>query len=175
MTDQAERTTSQKRQLTYVDRKVQGTLAKRLIIHWCLFFLVVTFFSLAIEWLSDPFTTFHNLLTQAWDNHSPFLLVTLVLVPVFIYDAMRLSGRFAGPVFRLRRTIRKITETGRPVKLRFRKDDFWKDLAVDFDRMVMRLIQSHATAIGEDLTASEATEPPNASPGRREPEEEAVA
>jgi hypothetical protein len=61
------------------------------------------------------------------------------MLPIFIVDTIKLSNRFAGPIYRLRLTIRSLAEgeTFRP--LRFRDFDFWQGLADDFNMMVDRL------------------------------------
>jgi nitrogen fixation/metabolism regulation signal transduction histidine kinase len=54
-------------------------------------------------------------------------------------DAIKLSHRFAGPIFSLRRAIRKVAEGEAPRKLKFRQLDFWQDLAEDYNAMLLRL------------------------------------
>jgi len=61
------------------------------------------------------------------------------LLPVFVLDAIKLSHRFAGPIYRLRYTIRKIAHGDPAPRLKFRDFDFWQGLAEDFNRMVDRL------------------------------------
>jgi len=76
---------------------------------------------------------------QVWWTHGPFLLVMFFLLPVFILDTIKLSHRFAGPIYRLRNTVRSLAngEEFRPLK--FREVDFWQGLAEDFNVMVARL------------------------------------
>jgi nitrogen fixation/metabolism regulation signal transduction histidine kinase len=54
-------------------------------------------------------------------------------------DSIKLSHRFAGPIYSLRRAIRDIAD-GKPArKLKFRRHDFWHDLADDYNAMLKRL------------------------------------
>jgi nitrogen fixation/metabolism regulation signal transduction histidine kinase len=58
---------------------------------------------------------------------------------VFIVDSIKLSHRFAGPIFSLRRTIRAVAQGETPRPLKFRRRDFWHDLAEDYNAMLVRL------------------------------------
>ena len=61
------------------------------------------------------------------------------LLPVFVVDTIKLSHRFAGPIFSLRRAIREVAQGKTPRKLKFRRRDFWHDLAEDYNAMLTRL------------------------------------
>ena len=74
-----------------------------------------------------------------WWTQGPFLLVMVFLLPVFVVDTIKLSHRFAGPIFSLRRAIREIAQGKTPRKLKFRRRDFWHDLAEDYNAMLLRL------------------------------------
>ena len=50
------------------------------------------------------------------------------LLPVFVVDTIKISHRFAGPIFSLRRTMREVAEGKPPRKLKFREGDFWHEL-----------------------------------------------
>jgi nitrogen fixation/metabolism regulation signal transduction histidine kinase len=61
------------------------------------------------------------------------------LLPVFVVDTVKISHRFAGPIYSLRRAIREITQ-GKPArKLKFRTNDFWHELSEDFNAMLIHL------------------------------------
>jgi nitrogen fixation/metabolism regulation signal transduction histidine kinase len=61
------------------------------------------------------------------------------LLPVFVVDTIKISHRFAGPVYSLRRALREIAEGKPPRKLKFRRHDFWHELADDYNAMLLRL------------------------------------
>jgi nitrogen fixation/metabolism regulation signal transduction histidine kinase len=63
----------------------------------------------------------------------------LFLLPVFVIDAVKLSHRFAGPIFSLKRTIRGVAAGETPRKVKFREGDFWKELADDYNAMLTKL------------------------------------
>jgi hypothetical protein len=77
--------------------------------------------------------------SQAWSSYGAVLLILACLAPVFIYDAIKLSSRFTGPIHRLREGLGALAG-GQPVStLTFRGDDFWQDLAQDFNRVAQRM------------------------------------
>ncbi len=127
------------RKREYVDPAVQGALMRRMVWHWVAFSSVATILAVVLQWMQDPFASVATTLQQAWWSYGAMLLLLVCLLPVFVYDAVKLSNRFAGPVHRLRGGLRELAE-GRSVPvLTFRDDDFWKELAVDFNRVAERL------------------------------------
>lgn len=127
------------RKKTFVDPKVQGALIRRLVLHWCAFLAVSCLVAFCLQVLSDPFRSIGEHAAQVWWTHGPFLVVMVFLLPVFVLDTIKLSHRFAGPIYRLRQTIRSIADGAQPSRLKFRDFDFWQGLAEDFNRMVDRL------------------------------------
>ena len=92
-----------------------------------------------LQVLSNPFRSIEEHAQQVWWTHGPFLLVMFFLLPVFILDTIKLSHRFAGPIYRLRNTIRSLANGEEVRPLKFREVDFWQGLADDFNLMVARL------------------------------------
>jgi nitrogen fixation/metabolism regulation signal transduction histidine kinase len=123
----------------YIDSGVQGSLARRIILHWLVFLLVGAVVAFVLQVLSNPFQPLASHFQNLWWTHGPFLLVLVFLLPVFVIDTIKLSNRFAGPVYSLRRAIREIVQGKQPRKLKFRRHDFWHDLADDYNAMLLRL------------------------------------
>jgi nitrogen fixation/metabolism regulation signal transduction histidine kinase len=123
----------------FIDSTVQGSLARRIILHWLAFLSVAFLVSFILQVLSNPFRSITAHLQDLWFTHGPFLLVTVFLLPVFIVDSIKLSHRFAGPIFSLRRAIREVAAGAPPRKLKFRRRDFWQDLALDYNAMLEQL------------------------------------
>lgn len=123
----------------FIDSRVQGSLARRIIFHWLVFLSVAFLVSFILQVLTNPFESLSVHFRNLWWTHGPFLLVTLFLLPVFVVDSIKLSHRFAGPIFNLRRAIREVAAGNPPRKIRFRKRDFWQDLAEDYNAMLARL------------------------------------
>lgn len=127
------------RKKTYVDPKIQGALVRRLVIHWAAFLAVAAAVAFCFQVLSDPFMPLGEHVQRLWWTHGPFLLVLVLMLPVFVLDTIKLSHRFVGPIYRLRQTIRSIAQGDPPQRLKFRDFDFWQGLAQDFNLMVDRL------------------------------------
>lgn len=138
------------RKKTFIDPQVQGALVRRLILHWVGFFVVASLVAFVLQVLSNPFQSISAHLEQIWWTQGPFLVAALFLLPVFVFDTIKLSHRFAGPIYRLRSTIRNIANGDEPGRLKFRDFDFWQGLADDFNRMVDRL-RSDKTSLAEDV------------------------
>jgi hypothetical protein len=128
-----------RRKKQFIDSHVQGALARRIIFHWLIFVLVASAVAFLLQVLADPFQGLDVHLKALWWSQGPFLLVLLFLMPVFVMDAIKLSHRFAGPIFSLRRTIRSVANGAAPRKLKFRKNDFWQELAGDYNAMLSKL------------------------------------
>jgi hypothetical protein len=123
----------------FVDSNVQGALARRIILHWLVFLSVAFLVSFILQVLTNPFRPISEHVHDLWWTHGPFLLVMLFLLPVFVADTIKLSHRFAGPIFSLRRAIREVAAGNPPRKLKFRRRDFWQELALDYNAMLAQL------------------------------------
>jgi hypothetical protein len=95
--------------------------------------------SFVLQVLSNPFRPVVDHLRDLWWTQGPFIVVMLFLLPVFVVDTVKISHRFAGPIFSLRRAIREITQGKPPRKLKFRTNDFWHELSEDFNAMLVHL------------------------------------
>jgi methyl-accepting chemotaxis protein len=128
-----------RRKKHFIDSNVQGALSRRLIIHWLVFMSVSAFVAFILQVLTNPFRPLAAHVQDLWWAQGPILLVMLFLLPVFVMDTIKLSHRFAGPVYSLRRAVREVAEGKKPRRLKFRRRDFWKDLAEDYNAMLERL------------------------------------
>lgn len=128
-----------KRTKHFIDMKVQGALARRILFHWVAFLGTAFVVSFIMQVLSNPFVSLTTHLENLWWTQGPFLLVTIFLLPVFVVDTVKLSHRFAGPIFSLRRAIREVAAGNPARRLKFRHGDFWQELAQDYNAMLVRL------------------------------------
>ena len=149
--------TKPRRKKHFIDASVQGSLARRIIGHWLLFLLIATIASFVLQVLSNPFRPLAEHAQGLWWTHGPFLLVLVFLLPVFVVDTIKLSNRFAGPIYSLRRAIREIVQGKPPRKLKFRRHDFWHELAEDYNAMLLKLEvleDDRVVAADEELAAA---------------------
>lgn len=122
-----------------VDKQVQGALARRIVFHWCVFFVLCLLCLFTLEYfLGDPTLTFGGHMQVLWQKYAFFVLLMLCVVPSFVYDSLKLSNRFAGPMVRLRDSLRSLADGEQVAELKFRDGDFWKDVSSEFNRIVRR-------------------------------------
>jgi len=143
------------RRQKFVDSTVQGALARRVLLHWLVFFAVASIAALLLQILSDPLQPTDDHLQNVWHDHGPFLVVMVFLLPVFVMDTIKISHRFAGPICSIRRAMQEVADGQPPRKLKFREDDFWHDLANDYNAMVARLTEAEgkSTEAKQDSSA----------------------
>ncbi len=123
-----------KRARKYVDRNVQGGLLTRMAIHWGVFFFSSAFAYIVVQAIVSPNgTSFLQRVQNSITEFSLLGLLMLTLMPAFLLDVVRFSNRFAGPVVRLRRFLRELGENGEVPPLKFRDDDFWMEIANEFN------------------------------------------
>jgi nitrogen fixation/metabolism regulation signal transduction histidine kinase len=103
------------------------------------FFIMTALVSFVLQVLSNPFRPLAEHVRNLSWTHGPVIMVMLFLLPVFVIDTIKLSHRFAGPIFALRRAMREVVQ-GKPARqARFRSNDFWHELAEDYNAMLAKL------------------------------------
>jgi hypothetical protein len=125
-----------------VDRRLQLAVAIRSVVYWC--FCVVSIACWILCWwmMSRPELMLQGAATSLWYEFGPPLVASLLLLPIVVIDAIRLSNRMAGPMYRLRRAMHQLAE-GEPVApLSVRKNDWWRDAVEDFNRIAERMNES---------------------------------
>lgn len=123
-----------------VDPQVQWSIAGRILCHWALFAVCLVSISAMVRIMSaagdQPFA-------EAWRSAAraqvPLLGVMFLLLPVFLRDTLKLSNRFAGPMYRLRTALRSLAEKEPAHAINFRTGDFWQEAAADFNIVVDEL------------------------------------
>jgi hypothetical protein len=102
-----------------------------------------------LQVLSNPLIPISAHFEELWWTQGPFLLVMVFLLPMFVLDTIKFSNRFAGPIYRLRRTIKEVAAGAAPRHLKFRDFDFWKGLAEDYNKMIDRLVSNPTPVVDE--------------------------
>lgn len=145
------------RRREYVDPVVQGALMRRLVLHWTSFIALAGSLAVGLQWVQDPFATTTETLARAWWTHGISLMLLVSLMPIFIYDSVKLSNRFTGPISRLRVALRTIAEGDTPPRVVFRDNDFWNELATDFNKLAERLEDAERAAADRDQPEADGT------------------
>lgn len=132
----AKKANSVKRKRLLVDPAVQGALVGRVAVYW--FVCLITIFFLLLCWniITGPARLPWRQLDSMWFHYGPVFVTSLFILPVVLIDILRVTNRFAGPVYRARRVMRDVT-AGKPVeKVQFREEDFWKEFADELNALV---------------------------------------
>ena len=131
---------SGQRKKLFIDARVQGALLRQLIKHWLVACLLMVCYLLVLETFASGMRgSWSERFANIWHRYAPLLVVIVTMFPVFIYDSMRLSHRFAGPMVSIKKSLRKLANGEMIAPLRFRDGDFWKEMTMDFNRVAERL------------------------------------
>ena len=119
----------------FIDPKVQGALATRVVLYWVV--CVGAIFLMLLCWriLTGPARVFATHLDDMWFFYGPAMIASFLLLPMVIVDIIRLSNRFAGPMVRMRHAMRELARGEHVAKIHFREGDFWHDFAEEFNEM----------------------------------------
>lgn len=128
-----------KRRRTLVDPEVQGGILRKVAFHWVLFFVCNTLaLTIWIRLFEQPDAEWGQTISETIRRFLPFFVITIALIPAFVWDTMKMTNRFAGPILRLRNALCE-ANAGRVVPpLKFRSGDYWQEIANDFNRLMER-------------------------------------
>ncbi|MBW3596276.1 MAG: hypothetical protein KY475_03260 [Planctomycetes bacterium] len=122
-----------RRQRIVLDR-VQWVLVVRVFSYWLYCLLAASLIACCwIAWMDAPASS-GDLMLSVFRRFGLVFAATAAVMPLVLFDVLRLSHRFAGPMFRLRQALRQAAEGENTPPLHFRDDDFWRDVAEDFNR-----------------------------------------
>jgi hypothetical protein len=124
-----------KRKQLFIDPKVQGALLLRAIMYWLCCLVTVTVSLLVWRIVTGPARLFYTHFDDMWFQYAPAVIATFLLLPLVVIDTVRLSNRFAGPLYRLRRSLRKLAAGEHVEHMFFRDGDFWQDFAREFNSL----------------------------------------
>ena len=131
--------TTTKRRRTLVDPEVQGGVLRKIAIHWVLFFICNALAMMIwIRLFEQPDANWGQTLGDTLLRFLPFFVITMALIPAFVWDTLKLTNRFSGPILRLRSALADAS-AGRAVSpLHFRNNDFWQEIAENFNSVMRR-------------------------------------
>jgi hypothetical protein len=123
-----------------VDRRVQGALVLRAATYWLYCLLTLTLLTLCWQICNapqpEPFSVHLAALTS---NFAPVALGSLLMLPIVLFDVLRMSNRFTGPIYRLRRLVQQLADGQDVPELAFRDGDFWMEFANEFNAVARRI------------------------------------
>ena len=127
------------RQRFFVDRKIQLTMVSRVVAYWLFCLLSVWLMLVCWEIATGRPSSSGELIGGVWSRFGPALIASILLVPLVVWDCLRVTNRFAGPLLRLRRGMSDLAD-GEPVQpLELRQGDFLGEIAEQFNRIASQL------------------------------------
>lgn len=139
---------SNQRSKLFVKKAIQGALAIRTVLYW-FFCLCTIFLFVAISTLfSGNLQSTGEMFSGLWKQYSTAVLASVLLLPFVIWDVIKFSHRVVGPLIRLRNEMRNLASGAEVQPIRFRKDDYWHELADEFNRIIL---------LNQDLRAKKTT------------------
>lgn len=131
-----------KRKQLLVEPRVQVPLIRHVVIYWFCTAATVEFLNLTRQIALGPQqASFWDYLFNDNSQQAMIRLAigSLLVLPLVIWDMLRLSNRFAGPIFRMRRTLRNVAANGAVENVRLRDGDYWGDFAQELNAALAML------------------------------------
>lgn len=128
------------RKKQFVDRTVQGTLLLAAARYWLVSLFVVGAVTV-LGWIFvapglEQLVQIRSQLPAFFTMLLVSIVAATLVLPVILFDLMKLTNRFAGPIYRLQRVMREAA-AGIPVEpLEFRDGDYWPELAHTFNELI---------------------------------------
>lgn len=144
-----------RRRSILIDQQVQGALIRRVIMYWFYCLLSVTLMVFCWSVFHGPRRPLGLIVADLLDNFAPALIASLILLPIVMVDIVRFSNTFVGPIYRLKSGMHHLAGGESVQPLSFRDGDYWPELAVSFNRL---LVNIQPTPDGAVPNASETEE-----------------
>jgi nitrogen fixation/metabolism regulation signal transduction histidine kinase len=129
---------------------VQGSVQKSLLARIALYFgyLVAASFLAAMLWMAqfDRPDSWNALAGRMLYIGIPLVAAATLLLPIVLFDCLRFSNRFVGPLLRLSRAMDRLADGERVHNIEFRQGDFWFHIAQTFNRLNERIIRMEQQA-----------------------------
>ncbi|MEM6981105.1 MAG: hypothetical protein AAF539_15705 [Planctomycetota bacterium] len=146
-----------RRRRRLVDPEVQIGIIRKIAIHWSVFFVCNAIaLMIWIRLFEQPDADWGQTFGDTMRRFMPFFIITMALIPAFVWDTLKLTNRFAGPILRLRSALSDAS-AGRAVSpLQFRNNDFWQEIAENFNKVILRSTHDeNAEAVAERVSDEE--------------------
>ncbi len=121
-----------------VDTRVQGALILRMLLYWFFCVVVVGLIMLCLDVVNGPVGAMFNQFRfeSLWAQYGAFVIASVMILPVLLADTILTSNRFAGPLYRVRRSMRALAAGEKVQPVQLRKKDLWPDVAEEFNAVL---------------------------------------
>jgi hypothetical protein len=129
-----------KRKKLFVDPKVQGAFLARIFVYW--FLCLVASGTVLACWmlLVGPLHVVLHPIAEFWSQFGPAVVVSALMLPILMFDCLRLTNRLAGPMFRMRREMHDLALGHSANSVHLRAGDFWTEFAEEYNAVRQRII-----------------------------------
>ena len=139
-----------RRNRIFLDPEVQGALMLRVASYWAFCLLSICLLVMCWSVYTGPPRRFAELAFDLYLRYAPALAASLILLPLVMIDVVRMSSRFVGPMVRLRSGLNELAESGQARRIVFRDNDYWRELAGDFNNVAERMEAQGGRAESDD-------------------------
>lgn len=135
----------------YVDADVQGALVKQAARYWMLSLAVIGMLTV-VGWIfvapgAAVIVNTPQVFTPMLSCLAVAFTVTVLVGPIVLYDLVRFSHRFVGPMYRLRNAMQRAAKGESVGPIRFRDGDYWQEFAEAFNAIEARLAEESTRAV----------------------------
>ncbi|MEY4567848.1 MAG: hypothetical protein RLY14_2818 [Planctomycetota bacterium] len=134
------------RRKLWIDNLVQGGLVNRIIIYWVSVLAYFAIGQVVFQWIDRPELSFEEHCGALMGTFGFWLPGLALLLPLIIFDIVKLSHRFVGPIYRLKKFLETVDTGKEKGQLWFRDGDFWSELVDPVNRIVNRMYTAEAKA-----------------------------
>jgi hypothetical protein len=131
------------RNRVWIDNYIQGVLVGRIFIYWL---ATILYFGVGIavsQYCDHPHWTFTEHL-QAWISKvSPWVPSILLLLPLVLFDFVRTTHAFAGPVRRVAIQLNNLLHNPNSTPLVLRRDDYWQEVVDPVNQLQNQILSLH--------------------------------
>jgi len=130
-----------RRKRTYVNARVQGRIIGRVAAYWLMYHIVLWHGLFVFRYAQVRMSSDEELLSQSvgsiyWQfciNHVPLLMASLLIMPLFMLDFVRLTHRVVGPLVRAGDALQQLMQNKRVPSVEFRKGDLLTEFETTFN------------------------------------------
>ena len=124
----------------WVDRPVQGVLIGRVLVYWGIGVTYLAVSAAFYQYYQNPELSIGQHLSMLAAQFGPWIPSVVLILPLVMFDIVRLSNLFVGPIYRLRKHLDTLADNPDCPPLRFRDGDYWHDLAAPINCMQLEVI-----------------------------------
>jgi hypothetical protein len=130
------------RKQVFVSSRIQGRLVLRIAVYWIVYHVALWHALFAFRYIESRFSgdlvgqSFRGLYREFFDQYYPILICSLLMLPMFLFDLVKLSHRIAGPLVQFRHRIADMVAGKEVRRVRLRDGDLLDEFETAFNAYV---------------------------------------